>query len=99
MYRITPAQYANLNSLFFTINGVVFEFTVNAQIWPRPFNLSIGGDEDSIYLIVGDSGTHSGSGLDFINGVAFIERFYTFFDTENNRVGVANTEFTRATTN
>ncbi|KAL1945167.1 hypothetical protein VTO73DRAFT_2787 [Trametes versicolor] len=99
LYRITPAQYANLSSLFFTINGVVFEFTANAQIWPRTFNLVIGGDEDSIYLIVGDSGTHSGSGLDFINGMAFIERFYTVFDTENNRVGVANTEFTRATTN
>ena len=37
LLSITPAQFANLQSLFFNINGVTFEFTANAQIWPvRP---------------------------------------------------------------
>ncbi|EIW58441.1 aspartic proteinase precursor [Trametes versicolor FP-101664 SS1] len=99
LYRITNTQFSNLQSLFFTINGVVFEFTANAQIWPRALNALIGGNTDSIYLIIGDIGSYSGSGLDFVNGQTFMERFYTVFDTENRRVGVANTPFTRATTN
>ncbi|KAI0642333.1 aspartic proteinase from Irpex Lacteus [Trametes meyenii] len=99
LLRLTPAQFANLKSLFFTIGGVVFEFTANAQIWPRVLNAEIGGSADYIYLILGDIGTPSGSGLDVINGMTFIERFYTVFDTQNNRVGIANTPFTRATTN
>lgn len=52
-----------------------------------------------MYLIVGDIGSQSGSGLDVINGMTFIERFYTVFDTDNSRVGIANTLFTKAMTN
>ncbi|OJT12452.1 Polyporopepsin [Trametes pubescens] len=99
LYRLTPAQFADLKSLFFNIHGVVFEFTANAQIWPRALNGAIGGSPDFVYLIVGDIGSQSGSGLDVVNGMAFIERFYTVFDTDNSRVGIANTPFTKATTN
>ncbi|KAI0656632.1 acid protease [Cubamyces menziesii] len=98
-YRITPAQYANLQSMFFTINGGVFEFTANAQIWPRSLNSLIGGSSSFVYLIIGDIGTPSGSGLDFINGMMFMERFYTVFDTGRNEIAIANTQFTTATTN
>ena len=52
-----------------------------------------------MYLIVGDIGTRTGQGLDFINGQTFLERFYSVFDTANNRVGLANTPFTRANSN
>lgn len=65
----------------------------------RALNTAIGGNTNSVYLIVGDIGTRSGSGLDFINGQTFLERFYSVFDTANNRVGIANTPFTRANTN
>ncbi|KAJ8495267.1 hypothetical protein ONZ51_g1815 [Trametes cubensis] len=98
-YRITPAQYANLQSMFFTINGGVFEFTANAQIWPRSLNSLIGGSSSFVYLIIGDIGTPSGSGLDIINGMMFMERFYTVFDTGRNEIAIANTQFTTATTN
>jgi cathepsin E len=37
--------------------------------------------------------------MDFINGFAFLERFYFVFDVANNRVGFATTPFTDATTN
>ena len=120
LLKISPTQFANLKSLFFTINNVDYEFTANAQIWPvrlfvndhdilkiflthqtlqRALNTAIGGDPNSIYLIVADIGTTSGQGLDFINGFTFLERFYSVFDTANQRVGLANTPFTRATTN
>ncbi|KAH9894852.1 aspartic peptidase A1 [Cubamyces lactineus] len=99
LYRINPTQFAHLQSMFFTINGITFEFTANAQIWPRNLNSLIGGSSSFVYLIVADIGTRSGSGMDFINGMTFMERFYTVFDTGNNRVGIANTPFTTATTN
>ena len=62
-------------------------------------NSAIGGDPDSIYLIVRDLGTDSGEGLDFINGFAFLERFFAVFDSGANTVSFATTQFTFATTN
>ncbi|KAI0323351.1 aspartic proteinase from Irpex Lacteus [Cubamyces sp. BRFM 1775] len=99
LYRITPAQYEGLQSMFFTINNVVYEFTANAQIWPRNLNQIMGGNNDFLYLMLGDLGHPSGSGMDIINGMMFLERFYTVYDTQNHRVGIANTPFTMATTN
>lgn len=73
--------------------------TPNAQIWPRALNSDIGGSAGNIYLIVGDLGTPSGQGLDFINGLTFLERFYSVYDTANQRVGFATTPFTTSTVN
>ncbi|KAI0664353.1 aspartic peptidase A1 [Cubamyces menziesii] len=98
-YQLTLEQYANLQSLFFTINNVVYEFTANAQIWPRNLNSVIGGSSDYVYLIVSQLTWQSGNGMDFVNGMTFMERYYMVFDTENRRVGIANTPYTRATTN
>lgn len=86
--------------MFINVNhGVSFELTPNAQIWPRSLNTAIGGVAGNIYLIVQDNGANSGSGLDFILGQTYLERFYSVYDTANNRVGLATTPFTTATTN
>ncbi|KAI0785358.1 aspartic peptidase A1 [Irpex lacteus] len=99
LLKLSASQFASLQSLFFVINGVTFEFTANAQIWPRSLNAAIGGASGDIFLIISDIGSNSGSGLDFINGMTWIERFYVALDTTNQKVGIANTPFTRATTN
>ena len=44
-----------------------FELTPDAQIWPRSLNSELGGDSDSIYLVVADLASQSGQGLDFIS--------------------------------
>ena len=62
-------------------------------------NAAIGGDADGIYLVTGDLDTPSGEGFDFIDGYAFLERFYYVYDSANARVGFATTPFTHATTN
>ncbi|KAI9070296.1 acid protease [Trametes sanguinea] len=97
--KITAAQFAKLESLFFHIGANTYELTPNAQIWPRSLNSVIGGDAGSIYLVVGDIGSNSGEDFDFIDGFAFIQRFYYVYDVENHRVGFANTPYTYATTN
>lgn len=38
-------------------------------------------------------------GLNFINGYVFLERFYSVFDTTNQRVGFATTPNTISTAN
>lgn len=73
--------------------------TANALAWPRALNTAIGGTTNRVYLIVGDLGTPSGEGFDFVNGYTFLERFYTVFDTTNSQVGFATTPNTNATTN
>ncbi|KIL59256.1 hypothetical protein M378DRAFT_27097 [Amanita muscaria Koide BX008] len=99
LLTITSSQYSALQPLNFNINGVAFSLTANAQIWPRSLNTAIGGNANSIYLVVADIGAPSGQGLDFIDGYTFLERFYSVFDTTNKRVGFATTSFTTATTN
>ncbi|TCD68312.1 hypothetical protein EIP91_011171 [Steccherinum ochraceum] len=99
LLQINATQFSALKSLFFTVNNVDYEFTADAQIWPRALNSAIGGQPDDIFLVVSDLGTPSGEGLDFINGFTFLERFYSVYDTANKKVGLANTPFTRATSN
>nr|VWO97073.1 Uncharacterized protein [Ganoderma boninense] len=99
MLKITNDQYANLQSLFFTRFSTAYEFVPNAQIWPRSLNTAIGGDADGIYLVVADIGSPSGSGLDFINGYAWLERFYTAYNGMVNQLGVATTKHTNSTDN
>ncbi|KAG1789276.1 acid protease [Suillus plorans] len=99
LLKISSDQYDQLSSLYFTIGGVAYELTPNAQIWPRSLNSAIGGTSDGIYLIVSSTGSSSGSGNDFTNGYCFLERFYSVFDTTNSQVGFATTEYTYATTN
>jgi len=99
LLKLTTAQFGKLQSLNFNINGVTFEFTANAQAFPRSLNTLIGGTTTNVYLIVGSIGTPTGEGLDFINGQSFLERFYAVFDTANARVGLATTSLTTATSN
>ncbi|KAI1796356.1 acid protease [Ganoderma leucocontextum] len=99
LLKITNDQYANLQSLFFTRSSTTYEFVPNAQIWPRSLNTAIGGDADSIYLVVADLGSPSGSGLDFINGYAWLERFYTAYNGMSSQLGIATTKYTNSTDN
>ncbi|KAI8578332.1 hypothetical protein K450DRAFT_189940 [Umbelopsis ramanniana AG] len=99
LLSVTSDQYNALQSLYFNIAGEVYELAPNAQIFPRGLNSQIGGESGKIYLIVSDLRSPSGSGLDFILGKAFLERFYVAFDTTNRRIGFATTEHTLATTN
>ncbi|EIN03783.1 acid protease [Punctularia strigosozonata HHB-11173 SS5] len=99
LLRIEPSAYDKLKNLDFVIGGETFTLVPNAQIWPRALNTYIGGSNDWVYLVVNDLGEPSGNGLDFINGYAWMERFYTVYDGGANRMGFAKTSWTNATTN
>ncbi|PSR84188.1 hypothetical protein PHLCEN_2v5476 [Hermanssonia centrifuga] len=96
---LSKEQYGNLQPLNFNIGGNTFALSANGQIWPRSLNTAFGGDEDSVYLVIGDLGSQSGDGFDFINGYTFMERFYAVFDTTNSRIGLANTQYTNSESN
>ncbi|KZP14852.1 acid protease [Athelia psychrophila] len=99
LFQLTLDQYSNLESLYFKIGSSTFELPPNGQIFPRTLNSFYGGDADHVYLIVGDTGTPSGQGLDFLNGYTFLERFYSVYDTTNKQVGLATTSHTYDTSN
>ncbi|KAG0703180.1 aspartic peptidase domain-containing protein [Suillus ampliporus] len=99
LLSITLTKYDALKNLDFNIGKTAYSLTPNGQIWPRSLNTYIGGDSSSIYLVVSDIGAPSGQGFDFVNGLTFLERFYSVFDTTNSRVGFATTKYTTATTN
>ena len=74
------------------------------QIFTRPepqrsLNTLIGGSNEYVYLIIGNLGTISGSGMDVVLGMMFIERFYAVFALQNRQVGLAATPFTGSITN
>jgi cathepsin E len=93
--RITPAQFSNLKSLFFEIGGRPFEFTPNAQIWPRALSEGNKGTQDYLSLII----NKAWSGKGFVCGFMFYERFYVVHDTTNKRIGFAETPFTKSDIN
>ncbi|KAG9312008.1 acid protease [Chiua virens] len=99
LFRITSSQYSALKTLTFIIGSASLQLTPNAQIWPRSLNSVIGGDPDSIYLNIVNSGNPSGTGFDFILGLVFLERFYTVLDTTHQRIGFADTAYTYSTHN
>ena len=52
LLRLTTAQYAKPQSLFFTIGGTNSELTADTQIWPRSLDQCIGDSSSYVYLIV-----------------------------------------------
>ncbi|KAJ7274233.1 acid protease [Mycena rebaudengoi] len=83
LLTVTEEQYAKMQSMCFNIGSVKYEFTKNAQIFPRSMNAVLGAPPNKICLIMADMGELSGQGLDFINGFAFLQRFYSVYDTTN----------------
>lgn len=49
--------------------------------------------------MVADSGNAAGSGLDFIDGMVFLERYYLVYDVGNSLVGFATTTNTYSNVN
>lgn len=45
----------------------MLEFNRDAQLYPVKLNDQIGGEQGQLYLIVADSGSISGGGIDFIS--------------------------------
>ena len=45
---ISPESYANVQSLFFQVGNTTFEFTRDAQTFPRALNTVIGGSPDKM---------------------------------------------------
>ena len=75
-----------------------FVLTPDAQVLSRSLNTLMGGDPNLIYLIIGELQL-SIPGVRAILGLAFLERFYSVFDTDNHRVGLAPTPSTYSISN
>ncbi|KZW01131.1 acid protease [Exidia glandulosa HHB12029] len=99
LLQVSNAQFAAMKNFNFRIGGAIFSLTPNAQLFPRALNVDIGGSSGDNFLIIGDVGTPSGTGFDFVLGMAFSERFYSVYNAQNSSIGVAKTPLTGAITN
>ena len=54
MLKLTKDEYANLQPLDFHFGANTHTLTPNAQIWPRSLNTALGGDDNDVYLVIGD---------------------------------------------
>ncbi|KAI0342231.1 acid protease [Trametopsis cervina] len=97
LLSLSAKDYDKLQSLYFKIGDTTYEFTRNAQIWPRALNEQIGGTDDRVYLVVNEA--ELPDGLSFINGQVFLERFFHAYDSTSKLFGIAPTAHTFATTN
>ncbi|KAF9224223.1 acid protease [Gyrodon lividus] len=89
--EIPHSSIPHIQPLNFTIGCRVFSMDAAAQLIPTDQNTFWGGDPSKQYGVVTNLGSTSGEGLDFILGQKFMERYYTVFDTDSNRVGFAQT--------
>lgn len=94
---IPSSSVAGMQPLNFTIGGHEFSMDTAAQLIPLDQNTAWGGQDGVQYGTVGNLGTDSGEGLDFIIGQKFMEKYYAVFDSHDNRVGFAYTEHTFST--
>ncbi|KDN33925.1 hypothetical protein RSAG8_12985, partial [Rhizoctonia solani AG-8 WAC10335] len=79
LLEIPEGSLGQMQSLFFVINGVSYEFPPSAQIWPHALNELLGGKADAYYSVIGPIGGTGGDSTPpgFINGYMFLQRFYT----------------------
>ena len=71
MLSLPKAQFANLKPLTFHIGGKDWTLNANAQIWPRSLNTALGGDDEHVYLVVGNvRSSFFSTGRDADKGVA-----------------------------
>ncbi|KAH9951514.1 acid protease [Amylocystis lapponica] len=91
---IPESAVPHLQPIVFFIGDSPFTLMPSAQLVPKSQNTDYGGNSTVQYGIVGSAGAPSGTGLDFILGQKFMERYYAVFDTTNQRVGFGFTEYT-----
>ncbi|KAH7091014.1 acid protease [Auriculariales sp. MPI-PUGE-AT-0066] len=94
LLSVTNEQFDAMRNLLVNVDGVNYPLTPDAQRFPAKFNSQIGGQPGKIYLVINDLGSHGESGLDFILGMYFLQRFYHVYDAGANRVGFARTQYT-----
>ncbi|KAG2357777.1 aspartic peptidase domain-containing protein [Suillus spraguei] len=99
LLRITLDRYNDLQPLNFHMSQQTLTLIPDAQIWPRALNGMLPGDNDAIYLIIGNIGTATGRGFDFMIGYTFMQRFYTVLYGDHIGVGFATTPFTNLIVN
>jgi len=88
LVRFPKSSLSSVPSISFTVNGVKFTLNNYAQLVEQGLYSTMGLSSTYYYSWVGNGGSSS---LALTLGQKFLERFYSVYDTDNNRVGFATT--------
>lgn len=94
LLEIPKSSIPKMKPLIFFISGHSFIMDVAAQLIPADQNEFWGGDASKRYGVLANLGSNSGGGFDFVLGQKFLERYYSIYDADNNRIGLASTKNT-----
>ncbi|CUA69744.1 hypothetical protein RSOLAG22IIIB_08667 [Rhizoctonia solani] len=95
LLEIPEESLEKMKDMSFVINGVSYELTPNAQLWPRALNNMAHLNAGKYYSVINVLGNNElDHGINFIIGYVFLQRFYTGYDVSKSRVGFAYTSST-----
>ncbi|KEP48817.1 putative aspartic peptidase A1 [Rhizoctonia solani 123E] len=77
LLEIPKESLHKMKPLFFVIDEVTYEFTPDAQLWPRVLNALLNEKADAYYSVISSLEVIKEDVCEFINGYVFMQRFYT----------------------
>lgn len=89
LLKIPSNKVSTLKNFSFTFGSKAYTLTPDQYLVPAGQVTTYGGVKGGHYALIGDLGSIGGQGLDFIAGLAFLEAYYSVFDSDQNRIGFA----------
>jgi len=90
LVKFPKSSLNSVPNITFTVGGTAFTLNKFAQLVEQGLYSAFGLSSSNYYAWITNGGTDV-QDVNFIIGQKFLERFYSVFDTNNNRVGFATT--------
>ncbi|KAN0080277.1 Aspartic peptidase domain containing protein [Tylopilus felleus] len=84
LIEIPPSSIQHMQPLHFTIGDREFTLDVDSQLVPEEMYTAWDADAEKCYGVVDSIGHVMGHGIDFVLGIPFMEKYYTYLTQTSN---------------